>query len=88
MTDAKTEQIENMEGVKVDGNGVSEGTQAAPAVKVYPTSFLPSKAHLESTRIPTLKMSGLGIEVSHVIIFIGLTIFLFIGIWKRPNHRR
>jgi len=59
----------------------------ANGVKVYPTSFIPSKAPMEPSRIPTMKMSGLQIEVIHVIIFFALTIGLFIGMWKRPNQR-
>ncbi len=55
--------------------------------KVYPTSFIPSKAPMEPSRIPTAQMSGFQIEVIHVVIFFALTIALFIGMWKRPNQR-
>lgn len=59
----------------------------ANGIKVYPTSFLPAKSHMEISRIPTAKMSGFEIEVSHVVIFVLLTVFLFIGMWKRPGAR-
>lgn len=59
----------------------------ADGIKVYPTSFIPTKAKMEESRIPTAKMSGLEIEISHVIIFVALVVFLFIGMWKRPNLR-
>lgn len=87
MEDAKTEQTENMESVKTDGSGPQEATINSQGLKVYPTSFLPAKSHIEPSRIPTAKLSGLGIEVSHVVIFLVLTVFLFWGMWKRPNHR-
>ncbi len=56
-------------------------------VKVYPTSFIPSKAPIEMSRVPTAQMSGFQIEVIHVVIFFALTVGLFIGMWKRPNQR-
>jgi hypothetical protein len=87
MEDAKTVQVENMEGVKTEGNVAPEATVNSQGLKVYPTSFLPAKSHMEPSRIPTAKLSGLGIEVTHVVIFLVLTVFLFIGMWKRPNHR-
>jgi hypothetical protein len=62
--------------------------ETTPAgLKIYPTSFLPQKSHIETSRIPTAKMSGFEIEVSHVIIFFILTIGLFYSMWKRPNKR-
>jgi hypothetical protein len=62
-------------------------TVNANGVKIYPTSFIPTKAHMENSRIPTVKMEGLTIEVIHVVIFFILTIALFYSIWKRPNVR-
>lgn len=59
----------------------------ANGVKVYPTSFIPLKAPIEPSRLPTAQMSNLQIEVIHVIIFVLLTVGLFIGMWKRPNLR-
>lgn len=56
-------------------------------LKIYPTSFLPQKSHIEPSRIPTARMSGLEIEVAHVVIFFLLTIALFYSMWKRPNKR-
>ncbi len=59
----------------------------ADGIKIYPTSFLPVKSHMEPSRVPTAKMTGLQIEVIHVVIFFILIIGLFIGMWKRPNLR-
>ena len=65
----------------------AEPTVNADGVKNYPTSFLPVKSKMEPSRIPEVKMSGLTIEVIHVIIFFALTIGLFISMWKKPNVR-
>nr|BDT28813.1 hypothetical protein BHI3_22790 [Bacteriovorax sp. HI3] len=59
----------------------------ADGIKIYPTSFIPAKAHMEPSRVPTAKMTGLQIEVLHVVIFFVLTIGLFISMWKKPNER-
>lgn len=59
----------------------------ADGIKIYPTSFIPVKAPMEPSRVPTAKMTGLEIEVIHVIIFLLLTVGLFISMWKRPNVR-
>lgn len=59
----------------------------ADGIKIYPTSFLPVKSHMEPSRIPTAKMTGFQIEVAHVVIFFLLTYALFVGMWKRPNKR-
>ncbi|MBC7712658.1 MAG: hypothetical protein H7177_04940 [Rhizobacter sp.] len=64
-----------------------EPTVNADGVKIYPTSFIPSKAHMDHSRIPTEKMEGLTIEVIHVIIFFVLTIGLFYSMWKKPDVR-
>ncbi len=59
----------------------------ADGVKIYPTSFLPVKSQMDPSRIPQEKMTGLTIEVLHVIIFFVLTIGLFYSMWKKPNLR-
>lgn len=83
-SETKTEKIENMEGAQE----LPKEPETTPAgLKVYPTSFLPAKSHIEPSRIPTAKMSGLTIEVSHVLIFVLLTVFLFLGMWKKSGHR-
>ena len=64
-----------------------EPTINADGVKIYPTSFLPVKSKMDPSRIPQEKMSGLTIEVLHVIIFFALTIGLFYSMWKKPNVR-
>jgi hypothetical protein len=55
--------------------------------KVYPTSFLPAKSHMEVSRIPTAKLTGFEIEVTHVVIFVLLTVFLFIGMWRKSSAK-
>ena len=80
MSDAKVEKIENA--------GLPKAPEVTPeGIKIYPTSFLPAKSYMETSRIPTAKLSGLEIEISHVVIFFLLTFFLFIGMWKKPNSR-
>ncbi len=59
----------------------------ADGIKIYPTSFIPVKGQMEPSRVPTAKMSGLEIEVIHVIVFFILTIGLFYSMWKKPNER-
>lgn len=56
-------------------------------ITIYPTSFMPAKAHMEPSRIPTAQMSGLTIEAIHVVIFFLVTYLLFASMWKRPNQR-
>ena len=62
-------------------------TVTAEGIKVYPTSFLPVKSQMEPSRVPKTIMTGLQIEVIHVIIFFALTFFLFIGMWKTAGKR-
>lgn len=71
-----------------DAQAMPKELETTPGgLKVYPTSFLPEKSHIEPSRIPTAKMTGFQIEVAHVIIFFALTIGLFYSMWKRPNKR-
>lgn len=80
MNETKTETV-------VAQNVPAEPEMTAEGLKVYPTSFLPVKSKMEPSRIPTAKMTGLQIEVIHVIIFFVLTIGLFYSMWQRPNKR-
>jgi hypothetical protein len=85
MSDTKTETGHHQEAVVVElpkGPTVNEN-----GVMIYPTSFIPTKAHMDASRIPTEMISGLQIEVIHVIIFLILTFGLFYSMWKRPNVR-
>ncbi len=59
----------------------------ADGVKIYPTSFLPTKSLMEPSRIPDKKMTGFTIEVIHVVIFFALIFVLFYKAWKKPNVR-
>lgn len=56
-------------------------------VKVYTTSFLPVKASLHAPKKALISMDILHIEGVHIGFFILCTIFLFYGMWKRPNQR-
>ncbi|MBY0413972.1 MAG: hypothetical protein K2Q18_07395 [Bdellovibrionales bacterium] len=89
MNEEKAESTEHNEhgtqAVVVEEPKAPEMTAAG--LRIYPTSFTPAKAHIETSRIPTAKLSGLEIEVAHVVIFVLLTVFLFIGMWKRAGQR-
>lgn len=79
---------------------MSEHTEVAPAqptapagpevlngVKIYPTSFNPSKAVLHAPRKKVIEMQEWHIEGIHIMFFLGITVFLFIGMWKRNGLR-
>jgi len=88
MNETKTETTEHTgHAAEVVQEMPKEPEMTAEGLKVYPTSFLPQKSHIETSRIPTAKMTGFEIEVAHVIIFFILTIGLFYSMWKRPNKR-
>jgi len=88
MSDTKTENTEHTTEHAVVAQELPKEPETTEAgLKIYPTSFLPQKSHIEPSRIPTAKMTGFQIEVAHVIIFFALTIGLFYSMWKRPNKR-
>lgn len=89
MNETKTENTEHTtEHTAVVAQELPKEPEKTEAgLTIYPTSFLPEKSHIEPSRIPTAKMTGLQIEVAHVIIFFALTIGLFYSMWKRPNKR-
>jgi hypothetical protein len=70
-----------------------QGAIPAPApelingVKIYPTSYIHSSSVLHTPKKMLTFMELEHIEVIHVICFISITIFLFIGMWKRANLR-
>ncbi|MDD4976053.1 MAG: hypothetical protein PHY93_16985 [Bacteriovorax sp.] len=61
--------------------------QIVNGVKVYPPSYIPVKAVLHLPKKSLLAMEIEHIEGIHIAFFIGCTIFLFIGMWKRPGFR-
>ena len=61
--------------------------QVISTVKVYPPSFIPEKAVLHPPKKSLVEMDIIHIESIHVVFFVLFTVFLFIGIWKRPNLR-
>jgi hypothetical protein len=61
--------------------------QIINGVKVYPPSYIPQKAVLQMPKKSLIAMKIEHIEGIHIIIFFALTVFLFIGMWKRPDLR-
>ncbi len=61
----------------------------AEGIKIYPTSWVPMKAPLEPSRVPTTQLTNFHIEVIHVIMFFGLIAALYWSMWvsaKKHNH--
>lgn len=88
MSENKTENTEHTTEHAVVDQAIPKKMETTEAgLRIFPTSFLPEKSHIETSRIPTAKMTGLQIEVSHVIIFFILIFSLFYGMWKRPGKR-
>jgi hypothetical protein len=61
--------------------------QIINGVKVYPPSYIPVKAVLHLPKKSLIAMEIEHIEGIHIAFFISCTIFLFIGMWKRPGLR-
>ena len=80
--------------IKGEGN---HGTTEAPAVaaepqllngiKVYPTSYIPVKAVLHYPKKSLIAMELEHIEVIHIAFFLGITVFLFFGMFKSQGRR-
>ena len=66
---------------------IAPAPQLIDGVKIYPTSYIPVKAILHLPKKPMAKMEEVHIEGIHIACFFTITIFLFIGMWKRPNLR-
>lgn len=91
-TPAKVETIASP--VKAEGDHHAVEAPVAPpepqiinGVKVYPTSYIPVKAVLHFPKKTLIAMELEHIEGIHIAFFLGLTVFLFIGMWKRPDLR-
>jgi hypothetical protein len=61
--------------------------QIINGVKVYPPSYIPTKAVLHLPKKLLVSMEIEHIEGIHIACFLGITVFLFIGMWKRPDLR-
>lgn len=61
--------------------------QIINGVKVYPTSYIPARAELHYPKKMLVEMQEWHIEVVHILVFFIVLFALFIGPWKRPNHR-
>jgi len=70
---------------------ITTGTPPAPqvinGVKEFPTSYIPLKAVLHYPKKTLVSMEIEHIEGIHIACFLSITIFLFIGMWKRANLR-
>lgn len=98
-TNAAATQVQ-VESVPAPTHQVDEGHHGAPeapatqpepqilnGIKVYPPSYIPAKAVLHLPKKSLIAMELEHIEGIHIAIFLGLTVFLFIGMWKRPGFR-
>jgi hypothetical protein len=61
--------------------------QIINGVKVYPTSYIPARAELHYPKKMLIEMQEWHIEAVHILVFFIILFALFIGPWKRPNHR-
>lgn len=53
----------------------------AQGIKIYPTSFVPTKAPLEPSRVPTTQLTNFQIETIHIVIFVAIIFVLFGSMW-------
>ena len=93
--DDNTVQATNGAPVKLEGEHHSD--VAAPialpepqiinGIKIYPPSYIPVKGVLHYPKKALVFMELEHIEGIHIAFFLGLTVFLFIGMWKRPDLR-
>ncbi len=60
----------------------------AEGIKVYPTSWIPMKAPLEPSRIPTAQLANLHIEVIHVIMFFLMILGLYWSMWGSAKIKK
>jgi hypothetical protein len=92
-TPVKVDTIASPVKAEGDHHGAAEAPIAPPGpqiingVKVYPTSYIPVKAVLHFPKKSLIAMELEHIEGIHIAFFLGLTVFLFVGMWKRPNLR-
>jgi hypothetical protein len=71
----------------VEAPAVPLAPQIINGIKVYPTSYIPIKGVLHEPKKMLVKMDLIHIEAIHIVCFVGITIFLLIGMWKRPDLR-
>lgn len=68
---------------------VSSEVTAESVVKsadgAYPTSIVPVKAKLEPLRPTASELSTMSVEVIHVFVFVLITVFIFLGMWKEAK---
>lgn len=57
-------------------------------IKIYPTSFLPQKAPLEPSRVPTAQLTNFQIEVIHIVIFALIVLVLYWSMWVKAKMNR
>ena len=71
-----------MENQKTEApsNEVSDNNLLTTTSK--PTSFVPVKAELAMMKPSDTKLEGFHIEAIHIIMFVVILAFLFLGVWK------
>jgi hypothetical protein len=61
------------------------GPESVNGVKVYPPSYMPAKTVLHMPKKALVTMETIHIEGIHIAVFLLITFFLFIGMWKRSK---
>jgi len=56
-------------------------------VKVFPTSYIPARAQLRLPKKMMVELQEWHIEGIHIVIFLLLTVGLFITKWNKPDLR-
>ncbi len=56
-------------------------------IKVFPTSYIPARAELHFPKKMMAELQEWHIEGIHIVIFLLITLGLFITKWKRPDLR-
>lgn len=51
----------------------------------YPASIVPVKAKLEPLRPTASELSTMSVEVIHVFVFVLITVFIFLSMWKESK---
>ncbi len=55
--------------------------------KEYSTSIAPAKAKFEPLRPTAMELTSFSVEVIHVIVFVMITAFIFLSMWKTASKK-
>lgn len=84
-TNAATETAP-AEAQKVEvSSEVTAETVVKSADGSYPASIVPVKAKLEPLRPTASELSTMSVEVIHVFVFVLITAFIFLSMWKEAK---